>query len=1132
MKKILCMLLACALLLTGALSEEETAELFELTETETETAASPSQPGTAADPVLTVTDTGDGAALLSLEFAPEALLVWQRVDAQTYAALSAEERESRWETLTDTGRSLTVSADGSFYRAVCETEDGLYVSNEAQTPAPEEMPMETVTEVLSGVTLSREGAVTAAPNGEAFTLSAAAVPETLEDVSFSWKTSSSKIAAITADGASCAVQPGKEGTATVTVTAKKDGKTKSASVKITVIDPGKPISISIDPSGTTDLNLNETLALTALVEPDTYAGSAPVWKSSSAKVASVDEYGNVTALKEGTAAITASVSYGGVTKKTTVKIRCVDPLKPQSVTLSPSGTCVLDMGADETLDLSCEVLPESARESAQITWKSGSPKVASVDENGHVTPLKTGTAKITVTAAYGSVKKTASMTVKVTDSRVPTGVTLSPSGTVYLAPYETLSLTPALIPETAAADFSFTSSKPKYAEVDENGTVTALKEGTAKITVTAVRGSVKKTASVTVKVVDPDKLAAVTLDASGTQTLTQGFALQLGANVWPDTAEDAELTWTSSASKYAVVNENGLVTGIAPGTATIKVTAKQGSVKKTASVKVKVVKDPYAVSGISLSETGPVEIYENAAMKTIGVSVRPAGAQVDSWTVDVSDESVFTVSTNLGAGSIIMIKPVKEGTATLTVTAVRGVNEYTASVDVIVKDPYAIDSVSVERSEVTLYTGEDTRSFDVTLSPDAAQADALTAVSSDSETVSAEITDGALYLTGLTVGTADITVTASRRTASKTCSIHVTVKDGSVPDTLTLSCGKSAFLEPEDTLDIQAVLAPAGLSAEYTWESSNPSVLTVTADGSAATLTGLTVGYAAVTATAVVGEVSLTASAYVTVGAQPVYRALIIGNTYAGNTSGVSTLPPCAYDSETMSAMIKGLTGIEYEVTALTDRTAAQMKSDILSAFADADENDISLFYYSGHGTKSGSLVGNDISFISPTALRSVLDEIPGRKIVILDSCYSGAVIGKSALLLDSAEDEDPCDAFNDAFLSAFTDAGSKAKSLVGSDYYVITASSKDEQSWTSSKNGKSFGRFTYYLEKGCGWDTCTNAAAAEMYGDSDGDGLMTFSEVYTYAADNVNTGYSEGSDTWQSVRCSPDSSSLSMFSK
>ena len=114
--------------------------------------------------------------------------------------------------------------------------------------------------------------------------------------------------------------------------------------------------------------------------------------------------------------------------------------------------------------------------------------------------------------------------------------------------------------------------------------MTAVAEGTA--TITAKAGEKTATCTVTVK----KKVISVTsITLSKTAlTLTEGDTETLTATVKPDNATDKSVTWSSSNPSVATV-DNGKVTAVAEGTATI--TAKAGEKTATCTVRVKNIND-------------------------------------------------------------------------------------------------------------------------------------------------------------------------------------------------------------------------------------------------------------------------------------------------------------------------------------------------------------------------------------------------------------------------------------------------------------------------------------------------------------------------------------------------------------
>ena len=232
-------------------------------------------------------------------------------------------------------------------------------------------------------------------------------------------------------------------------------------------------------------------------------------------------------------------------------------------------------------------------------------------------------------------------------------------------------------------------------------------------------------------------------------------------------------------------------------------------------------------------------------------------------------------------------------------------------------------------------------------------------------------------------------------------------------------------------------------------------------------------------------------------------RALVIGQNYTG-TNDVLYGP--ANDARAMRMCLMSLSRMNYTVIPRTNLTAAQIVEAIGSAFATADETDISLLFYSGHGDTGGCLVGSDLVNLSPSALRAALDAVPGRKVVIVDACYSGSLAEVNAASTDSAAGG-TMDDFNAAFLRAFSSPMRKSASASPNAYYVMTSARSDEVSWEHliSSGGASqiMGFFSYSFCMGCGWDGVAQKAVAPA-ADANADGAVSIAEAFAYARDRA----------------------------
>lgn len=162
---------------------------------------------------------------------------------------------------------------------------------------------------------------------------------------------------------------------------------------------------------------------------------------------------------------------------------------------------------------------------------------------------------------------------------------------------ETGKLTATVLPENADdRTVAWWSYDPEVATVDNDGTVTAVREGTATVGVTA--GGMQTFCTVTVNPA-PIDVESVKLNAT-TLTLAPGATRGLTAYVTPYNADDTTVTWSSSNPSVASVDDSGTVTAIREGTATI--TAQAGG--KTATCEVSVLQEFVIENGILTKYNG------------------------------------------------------------------------------------------------------------------------------------------------------------------------------------------------------------------------------------------------------------------------------------------------------------------------------------------------------------------------------------------------------------------------------------------------------------------------------------------------------------------------------------------------
>ena len=235
-------------------------------------------------------------------------------------------------------------------------------------------------------------------------------------------------------------------------------------------------------------------------------------------------------------------------------------------------------------------------------------------------------------------------------------------------------------------ELEFTVSCPEYAGESGEYEIVVEYEEHPNYDVTTVNG----TLTVTDEPKNPVVVEGVELDETEL-TLKVGEKETLTATVSPTDADNKAVTWTSSDESVVTVDENGKVTAVGVGTATITVTTKDGEYTAICEVTVEETTSSDEPS-VTLDATN--KTLEVGDTTTLTATVTPEDATV-TWTS--SDESVVTVDEN---GKVTAVG---EGTATITATITVGDEEYKGSCTITVKE--ATDGDEEETFKVKVISG-------------------------------------------------------------------------------------------------------------------------------------------------------------------------------------------------------------------------------------------------------------------------------------------------------------------------------------------------------------------------------------------------------------------------------------------
>ncbi len=510
--------------------------------------------------------------------------------------------------------------------------------------------------------------------GETYQIQASVVPEdTTDDKTLKYESLNKETATVDESGLVTAKAAG-EAQIEVSSEARPDVK---ETVKVTVTEKGeKPdTQIKVEETAKTVL-LGKTYQIEASLE-NPQNGDELKYKSSKEEIAAVDDSGLVTAKAVGTADIEIFCDRREVSP-VTVKITVIDhEILITGIEVEETEASI-EVG--ETYQIQASVVPEDTTDDKTLKYESLNKDKATVDENGLVTAKATGEAQIEVSSeARPDVKETVKVTVTEKGEKPDTQIKVEETAkTVLLG--KTYQIEASLENPQNGDELKYKSSKEEIAAVDDSGLVTAKAVGTADIEIFCDR---REVSPVTVKITVTDHEILITgIEVEETETsIKVGETYQIKASVVPeDTTEDTSLAYTSENPAFASVNDHGLVTAKAAGTAEIKISCANPNI--TAKVTVKVM-------GEETEEKAITEIKVEQAEVTVKEG-ETFQIQASAIPEDTTDDTTLTYkSTDEGKAEVDekgLVTAKAAGAAKIQISCVREGVTAEVSVTIISKD--------------------------------------------------------------------------------------------------------------------------------------------------------------------------------------------------------------------------------------------------------------------------------------------------------------------------------------------------------------------------------------------------------------------------------------------------------------
>ena len=399
----------------------------------------------------------------------------------------------------------------------------------------------------------------------------------------------------------------------------------------------EPSSITLSSSTIVLTAIGQRIRIAATVldqDSKVIADATVFFRSGNVSIATVSDQGVVTAVSMGSTQITVSSGYA--TASATVSVE----QEAGSIVVTPTSATLDRVGQTVQLEAVVYDTGNTAIPGAAVLWSSSNPEYATVDANGLVTAVTSGTTQITATS--GGVKTFRPVFVEIMQVAVIIELNLSKATLTSVG--QSLKLD-ALVYDSdgvaiPGAVVAWSSSHPEVATVDSTGLVSAVSNGTTLVTATS--GAVSTTATITVVI--GQEAASITVMPESATLTSFGQTIQLEAVVQEidgTVIPDAPVLWSSSDPDVASVDGNGLVTAISNGGVWIR--ALSGDVSAISVITVMQAAASVAITPetATLSSVGETVQLETVVYDAEGAAIPDAPVM---WSSD--DPEVAAVDAN------------------------------------------------------------------------------------------------------------------------------------------------------------------------------------------------------------------------------------------------------------------------------------------------------------------------------------------------------------------------------------------------------------------------------------------------------------------------------------------------------
>jgi len=200
--------------------------------------------------------------------------------------------------------------------------------------------------------------------------------------------------------------------------------------------------------------------------------------------------------------------------------------------------------------------------------------------------------------------------------------------------------------------------------------------------------------------------------------------------------------------------------------------------------------------------------------------------------------------------------------------------------------------------------------------------------------------------------------------------------------------------------------------------------------------------------------------------------------------------------------------------------TIGRILFDMPEIFSDANRNDVSYFYFAGHGgiDSTGAYISAHDGHVSVDWLEQALKPLDGKVVVFIDACNSGGFIGKEKKEVNKNDIID----FNNEVINIFSQSRVKhlADDSYGEKYQVLTSCMGSQGSWEYYQSDEGwYMLFTKTLCEGIGYE---NSFSADTDIEGNGDTKVSLHEAHFYVVNHIEENLPPDRELWQDVRIHP----------